>query len=240
MTVKNILPDLNSLLNKAGYLKEAEIIKKIIFASERTYVIVGGDSIDKISGRDPQYAQKIIEENKKINPNFDPAKLSIGQKIYLPPPPFRPNQSMTYSSRLVNFVKNLEGGFHANPYMDSRGNLTIGYGHKIKSEDELDYPITEQVATQNLKLDLDRSAAFIKRNITVPLKQNQFDALVSIIFNIGTGAFFNSQLYKKIEKDQDIDSAGSLIYQFVSEGDTGSGIESRRIAEAELFESGTY
>ena len=58
--------------------------------------------------------------------------------------------------------------------------------------------ITEEKAIELLKLDLRRFEDVVNKNINVTLKQHEFDALISLAFNIGCAAFSNSTVVKKI------------------------------------------
>jgi len=58
--------------------------------------------------------------------------------------------------------------------------------------------ITKQEAEGFLRLDVKDSEAAVKNLVTVPLTQNQFDSLVSFVFNLGQGAFAKSTLLRKL------------------------------------------
>ncbi|MCJ8325199.1 MAG: lysozyme [Rhizobiales bacterium] len=75
---------------------------------------------------------------------------------------------------------------------------TIGFGHtyQVKKGDE----ITEAMATEYLKKDVRHAQVTVDSHVKVPLEQNQFDALVSLIFNIGAGAFKASTLSRMLNK----------------------------------------
>lgn len=89
---------------------------------------------------------------------------------------------MTYSDRCVNLVKEFEGcRFQA--YRDVRGLWTIGYGHT--SNVTPNSIIDQQQADAFLEIDLTTAATRIAALITIPLTQNQFDALTSFEFNTG-------------------------------------------------------
>ena len=73
---------------------------------------------------------------------------------------------------------------------------TIGFGHtgSIKRGDK----ITVEQAREYLQADLKRVEDCINSTVIVLLTQGQFDALCSLIFNIGIGAFRNSTLLRKL------------------------------------------
>lgn len=73
---------------------------------------------------------------------------------------------------------------------------TIGWGHTagVKLGDKC----TVQQAAQWLREDCAWAEREVNRLVTVPLNQNQFDALVSLVFNIGSGNFASSTLLRKL------------------------------------------
>lgn len=95
-----------------------------------------------------------------------------------------------------------EEGMVLHPYLDSAGIPTIGVGctyyedgTKVTMTDE---PITEERALQLFRNLVKTFEQTVTRVIRVPLTQNQFNALVSLCFNIGVSAFSRSTLVKKI------------------------------------------
>jgi lysozyme len=84
--------------------------------------------------------------------------------------------------------------FSPRTYDDGVGNRTIGYGHMLRHGESFTGGITEGRA---LELFADDVAAIAHRaldKVTVPLTQNQTDALGSFIFNVGPGNFARSVL----------------------------------------------
>lgn len=75
---------------------------------------------------------------------------------------------------------------------------TIGYGHLIKSGEDFKNGITERQATEILRLDISTAEQAVRDNITVPLSQNQYDALVSLAYNIGAKNFAGSTVVKYV------------------------------------------
>lgn len=86
-------------------------------------------------------------------------------------------------------------------YLDSVGILTIGVGHTtaagppaVKKGMRISAAESDQILTRDL-VDVEAS---INKAVKVPLNQSQFDALVSLVFNIGGTAFAKSTLLKKL------------------------------------------
>ena len=93
-------------------------------------------------------------------------------------------------------------GFSAKPYLCSAKIPTIGFGNTYypdgKRVSMLDKEITKVQAFEMFKYIADRFASRVSKLVTSPLNQNQFNALVSLAYNIGTAAFTNSTLLKKV------------------------------------------
>lgn len=104
---------------------------------------------------------------------------------------------MKTSDKGIKFIINEEGGIRLKAYRCQAGILTIGVGHTGKDVKE-GMEITEEKAIELLKLDLRRFEDVVNKNINVTLKQHEFDALISLAFNIGCAAFSNSTVVKKI------------------------------------------
>ena len=120
---------------------------------------------------------------------------------------------MKISDNGINILKRFEGrvkigGKHV-IYDDKTGKpvdsnkelpkgATIGYGHLIKSGEDFRKGITEKQATEILRSDILTAEFAVKDNITVPLSQNQYDALVSLAYNIGAKNFAGSTVVKYV------------------------------------------
>jgi lysozyme len=105
----------------------------------------------------------------------------------------------TFSDYAIKLIKKWEV-FKNKTYLCPSGKKTIGYGTRIEYHPELkNKTITEAKALQILKEDLNKNiVTAINKFVKVPLKQNEFDALVSLIYNIGRGRFVNSKLLNDI------------------------------------------
>lgn len=128
------------------------------------------------------------------------------------------------------------------PYDDGYGFMTIGYGHKIESNDNFDNGLTMDAVLKLLIQDISRFEKFINSIIVVPLTQNQFDALVSLVFNIGTNAFKKSTLAKYINNPSYQSRAyptprSAWLAWNKSNGRVSRGLKNRRCAEWDLYVS---
>lgn len=113
--------------------------------------------------------------------------------------------------------------------------LTIGYGHYGPDVKE-GQTITKEEATKLLQQDVQTAEnelnQLIKQNVL--LTQNQFDALCSLVFNIGVGKFRKSTLRKKLLNH--IQSVDCEFMKWVySGGHYVQGLYNRRKKEVELF-----
>jgi len=99
----------------------------------------------------------------------------------------------------LNFLKSVEG-FSSKAYYDVKG-WSIGFGH-FMGANKLENNITLERGLELLKNDLNWVERAIANRVTVSLTQNQHDALVSFIYNLGEPNFASSTLLKKInDKD---------------------------------------
>jgi lysozyme len=113
---------------------------------------------------------------------------------------------------------------------------TIGYGHTrgVKMGDTC----TEEQAIDWLKEDLRDAEAIVDATVDVPLSQNQFDALVSFVFNVGGGAFKTSTLLRLLNRGEYSRAAEQLDRWNKAAGQVLAGLTTRRAAERALFETG--
>jgi lysozyme len=132
-------------------------------------------------------------------------------------------------------------------YTIGDGKVTVGYGHAEpigKSKIKKGQKITPELADKFFQKDLKVAADGVRRifnewkekGIEVKLTQDQFDALVSMAFNMGVGSLRQSDLIQKI-KAGELEKAGNLIKTTNINDDTFPGLRDRREKEAEMFMS---
>jgi len=107
---------------------------------------------------------------------------------------------MHTSEQGIALIKRFEG-FSATPYICPAGKNTIGYGHVIGAGEDFSGPVSEEDAEKLLQDDVKVPEQAVNRLVTAQLNQNQFDALVSLIYNIGAAAFQNSTLLRLINTE---------------------------------------
>ena len=139
---------------------------------------------------------------------------------------------MKTSERGIELIKCHEG-LRLKAYRCPAGVWTIGYGHtRDVTEGSV---ITKDKATVFLKSDL-KSAENIVNVALSGINQNQFDALVSFVFNVGSGNFLKSTLLKKIKaKPTDAAIREEFMKWILAGGKVLPGLEKRRKDEADIF-----
>ncbi len=140
---------------------------------------------------------------------------------------------MKTSQKGINLIKSFEGFSHYN-YFCPGGYKTIGYGHVVK-KDEKFIKISKKIAENLLKKDVLFAEEAIYRLVNITINQNQFDSLVSFIFNIGSGAFQRSTIRKKINREEIYDASEEFLKWIKSGGLLINGLILRRKKERELF-----
>ena len=152
---------------------------------------------------------------------------------------------MKLSNTGAVLLKNFEE-LRLNAYKDAAGVWTIGYGSTqyhdgrlVKPGDKLQNKTQADALFTNT---LGRFTGAVTNLVKVPLTQNQFDALVSFIYNEGPGALQHSTLLKLIN-DKEYDSAATefLKWDKITDPQTGEKIacralSARRKMESQLFQ----
>ena len=133
----------------------------------------------------------------------------------------------------LNLIKQFEGK-RLSVYRDAVGLPTIGYGHLIKPGETFT-TITDDEATTLLHDDVQRFVQNIRDNVDVQITQNQFDAMVSLSFNIGSGNFDNSTLLDNLNNENYSEATQQFMVWRKAGGRVIAGLETRRRAEATLF-----
>ncbi len=143
---------------------------------------------------------------------------------------------MKLSAEGIALIKKFEG-FSATAYLCPAGKWTIGYGHVLEFSPLKGDEISENEAERLLLLDLQPVESAINRLVTVPLGQNQFDALCSLTYNIGVGAFAGSTLLKLLNLGNQQHATINQFHRWIyGGGKVLSGLVVRRRCESELFE----
>jgi lysozyme len=145
---------------------------------------------------------------------------------------------MKTSERGIQLIKQFEG-FSPAMYVCPAGKRTVGYGHVVLPGDILSLPMTEEAAHKLLLKDLERFEFAVNTVVKVPLSQEQFDALVSLVYNIGENALSGSTLLKKLNAGKYREAAAQFDRWVHSNKKKLPGLVKRRAAEKALFLEGT-
>lgn len=140
----------------------------------------------------------------------------------------------------LEFIAKWEGCI-LKAYRDIAGLRTIGIGHLILPGENFPdgVSITKEKALELLSRDLSKCEIAIKKCISVPLNQNQFDALVSFGFNCGTGVYSTSSACKSLNEGK-YEKVPEFLLLWSKANVNGvmqtvKGLYNRRKSEGELF-----
>ncbi len=147
---------------------------------------------------------------------------------------------MKISNYAEEVIKGYEG-LHLETYRCPSGVLTIGYGHtkNVKTGENIDKATAEKLFVE----DVEAVERLIDRETYVlNLSQNQYDAIVSFIYNIGWKKFNGSTLRKKLIKDTEDPDIPDEIRRWVYGTVPGTGkknklpgLVKRREWEAQMY-----
>lgn len=138
----------------------------------------------------------------------------------------------------ISLIKKYEG-CKLKSYLCPAKVWTIGYGSTFYADGtkvEAGQTISQETANELFLNVLKGFVSGVERSITSKLTQNQFDALVSIAYNIGLGAFRKSTLLKKVNANpNDPTIANSFKAWNKAGGKVLKGLVNRREAEVALY-----
>ena len=136
-------------------------------------------------------------------------------------------------TRNKEIIKQSEG-LRLEAYLCPAGVLTIGYGH-TGSDVKEGSRVSREEAENLLTRDLERFEKDILKMVKVELTQNQFDALVSFTYNVGSGALKGSTLLKKLNVGSYMEAADEFLKWTKAGGKELPGLVKRRRTERALF-----
>ncbi|MBV6625723.1 MAG: glycoside hydrolase family protein [Rivularia sp. (in: Bacteria)] len=213
-----------------------------------SYTIKSGDTLSEIAQRYLGSANRWQEITKDTGECFtenEARRLQIGQIIYLPSETHiqtsNTNNQKT-SDNGLKFIADHEG-IILHLYNDPANHATIGVGHLVhhgpvngSEPKEFRNGITKERAMEILRSDVIQAEQTVNKLVKVPLNQNQFDALVSFVFNIGETQFASSTLLAKLN-NQNYQAVPSELNRWVhGNGKKLPGLINRRRDEGNLFQ----
>lgn len=137
----------------------------------------------------------------------------------------------------INNLKDYEG-FRGDPYYDTDGRLTVGYGHHIKFEDDFKYPISEVEADTILRRDFNKR---IDKAISIhgdELDYNKAIAVGLFIYNCGSSTYRKSTMRRNIDNSIPPDNVWKQYCNYTKTDGTvvyNEKLEERRLFELSLF-----
>jgi len=149
----------------------------------------------------------------------------------------------------IKLIKHFEG-YKNKPYKCSARVWTIGIGSamyheqlKLKLEDRDQIPLkqednrvwSDEEIINLFKKDVRRFELGVNRLITIPLKQCEFDALVSFSFNLGLGTLQRSSVRSNLNRENKEEAIKKLLLYCRGGGKILKGLQLRRQAEAQMF-----
>ena len=141
---------------------------------------------------------------------------------------------MKLSATGLELIKKSEG-FRSTVYLDVAGLPTIGYGHRLIHPECYPSGICETQAEVILLWDVHESEQAVSRQVTVPLTQGQFDALVDFTFNLGSGRLASSTLLQNLNAGK-YDAAATELLRWDHSGEHEiASLKARREAEFQLW-----
>lgn len=144
---------------------------------------------------------------------------------------------MKTSEKGRQLIKEFEGEI-LKVYLDPIGLPTLGVGHLLTEEEKVKYPvgtvISKELSDEFLQKDLERFEKLVSE--LAPLAtQNQFDAMVSLAFNIGETGFKRSSVLRYHDRKDYPAAADSFLLWNKAGGKVIKGLIRRRKAEKELY-----
>lgn len=139
---------------------------------------------------------------------------------------------MKIGKKGLELIKHFEG-LELDAYKCPAGVWTIGYGH-IKDVQPGD-AWSESHADYMLEVELEEYEHYVNTAVEVPLSQNQFDALVSWVYNLGPTNFNSSTMLKVLNAGDYSEVGNQMLRWNKAGGKVLEGLTRRRQAEADLF-----
>lgn len=144
-----------------------------------------------------------------------------------------PNVKMSLSGSGLDAIAQREG-FSSYRYKDADG-YSIGFGHFIQVGEFFSEPISRVEALQLLSSDAAIAESAVRAYVKVPISRVQFDALVSFVYNVGSGAFKNSTLLRLLNQGDTSGAARQFPNWNKSQGVVIPALIARRTAEQQQF-----
>ena len=228
---ENIKELINKIEQAKSFTKEQyNSLKKLFTKQNKELKVYYGELKEKLAAAKPG------------TPEYKEAEMKFGEA----------KKMMEMSENGLNTLKSFEGkvvdknGLHQGYYCDA-GKPTIGYGHVMNVVEEIiyKYGIDEEQATKLLEKDIHKFKLEVNNQITANLTQNQFDALVLLLYNIGPDSFKNSRtkdlINGTIKNNKKYKSLEEEYKEFNKIGEyVNKGLDNRRYKEWKIYKNNSY
>lgn len=207
------------------------------FLNSRGYSVGAADGI---FGPKTEIALQRWQLNNDLDADgiFGPRSLeaALKQGFSIPAGTFAGKGRMEISERGIAFIHGFET-LRLDCYDDGFGYPTIGWGHLVKKGEpwKIGDRITKAEADALFKQDLKVFEDAVNEAVTRPMSQGQYDAFVSLAFNIGAGAFKGSSAVKLFNAGKIHQAADAILKWNKVKGKVVRGLTRRREGERELF-----
>jgi len=141
------------------------------------------------------------------------------------------NASLTINDAGLAIIKESEG-LRLDAYQNG-GQWLIGYGHARTAKAGM--TITESKADQLLLEDVAASENAVRSMARVPVNRNQFSAMVSLAYNLGSGGFSRSVVLSRLNKGDYAGAADGFLQYNRAGGQVDDHLTERRQKERALF-----
>lgn len=180
--------------------------------------------------------------------NIEPASGILGPKTRFSLNQ-RSSKKKSLSSIGFELIKQFEGLHDGNkatvrlePQKDAVGLYTLGYGARYDKDGKLVTEATKAISKAEaealLRRDISIAELFVDKVVTCPLSQNQYDALCSLVYNIGSGNFERSTLLQNINNGAPVTEGNFTSWSYARKDGQlvqFKGLINRRKAEYALF-----
>lgn len=159
--------------------------------------------------------------------------------------------AMALSERGAMFIRSWEQ-YRATKYLDQGGKATIGYGHLIKLGEKFNSPMSPLEAMNLFDRDVLPFVSMANRAITILPTQEEFDAFISILYNVGPGVpslkdgiiVLRNGRPSTLLREMNVGAMVLAAAEFPKWDMVGTapskGLMNRRLAEQKIFATGVY
>jgi lysozyme len=145
---------------------------------------------------------------------------------------------MKCSNNGIHFIASWEG-FRDRIYLDVGGKPTIGFGHLIKPDEQSSFTgwISKPQGLDLLASDIEEAERLVTQHTPIDPPQQAFDALVSLVFNCGSGPLLGG-LGRALAARDHLVVQREILRWCRCAGSINRGLENRRKSEAAMYAAG--